>query len=373
VEGADTFADGSPLGTEKIQYQLILDGADMFHAGVNGCLPTPAHVAGTTIKNSSTDAQGKYSVGFPVSGLHAAVVLSCSIQDLYASQVEGATIRASVLADATTCPSFCSAQGTPGSDCVTDCESGERTIIASQALDQDEMSALISQYPDGNLVWSAPLSFSGLGPALTPGAGPDLQVDGGAAQASAHVDVESFDSSSCEVAEQCVRAAGSRTVLRFDGTIQNIGSADLMIGDPSNSPLFTSSSCHNVSLLKNIMLYELLDPETGESIDVDGQQIVGRKQGFCMMDITQINASAPQGQYSCTNQGITRGWADVYDAALDCQFLDVTGVPPGNYSLRLTVNPDQLFDETDYNNNTVVVPVTIPDAPPSIRSSRRYR
>jgi hypothetical protein len=173
------------------------------------------------------------------------------------------------------------------------------------------------------------------------------------------------DSSSCEVAEACVRAPGKRTVLRFDGTIENLGSSDLVIGDPTNSGLFTTSSCHNVELLKNIMLYELIDPASGNVVQADNQDVIGRKQGFCMMDITQINATAPQGQYNCENQGITRGWADVYDSALDCQFLDITDVPAGNYNLRLTVNPDALFNESDMSNNTVEVPVVIPSVIPN--------
>jgi hypothetical protein len=367
ISGRGSFADGTPIAGESVQYQLILDGANMFQAGSNGCLPTPAHVAGTVIETATPDRLGNYSLNIPVTQLRAAVVKSCSIQQLSASQVEDATIRASILANATTCPAFCSAQGTAGGACVDDCEKGNRTIVASQAVSPAQMGALLQQAQGsgGNIQWNQNLSFVSLGPVLTPGGLPDLQVDAAAAQASAHVDQETFDGSSCEVAEQCVRAAGLRTVLRFDGTIENLGNADLVIGDPTNSPLFTSSSCHNVQLLKNIMLYELVDPATGANIQVDNQAVLGRKQGFCMMDIMQINAAAPQGQYNCNYQGITTGWADVYDAALDCQFLDVTGVSPGNYTLRLTVNPDQLFQESDYNNNTIEVPVTVPSSPPT--------
>ncbi|MDR3606367.1 MAG: lysyl oxidase family protein [Oligoflexia bacterium] len=360
VSGQDTFADGSPIASKTIQYQIILDGANMFQAGIDGCLPTPAHVAGTVIENATSDLQGQYSLAVPITSLKAAVVKQCWILQLHSSQVEGVTLRASILADDTTCPGYCSAQGDPSETCVDDCETGNRTIIASQSLSGDALNALIAQAPNGYIAWTQALVFSGLGPVLTPGGGPDLQVDGSAAQASAHVDQESFDASSCEVAEQCVRAPGLRTVLRFDGTIENLGAADLVVGNSANSPLFTASSCHNVKLLKNIMLYELVDPDTGTTIQVGNQDVIGRKQGFCMMDITQINATAPQGQYDCDNQGITQGWADVYDAALECQFLDVTGVPAGNYLLRLTVNPDQLFTEIDYSNNTVSVPVTIP-------------
>jgi hypothetical protein len=364
VTGAGTFADGTPVASKSVQYQLILDGANLFQAGVNGCLPTPAHVAGTVIESASSGAQGQYSLDVPVGQLKAAVVRQCAINSLHTSQIEGLTLRASILADATTCPAYCSAQGDPSASCVSDCTTGNRTIDASQAVTPDQLAALLQNAPGGNIQWNLALTFNGLGPALGTGSLPDLQVDGVAAQSSAHVDQENFTADSCEVAEQCVRAPGARTVMRFDGTIQNLGDADLVIGSPTDSGLFTQSSCHNVSLLKNIMLYELIDPQTGAVIQVDNQDVVGRKQGFCMMDITQVNATAPQGQYDCTNQGITRGWADVYDAALDCQFLDITGVPAGNYTLRLTVNPDGLFNESDTTNNTVNVPVSVPATVP---------
>jgi hypothetical protein len=357
VSGQGALADGTPVASESVQYQLILDGANMFQAGVDGCLPTPAHVAGTVIQNSTADAHGNFAISVPITSLQAAVVRQCSLQELNSSQIEGLTIKASILANATTCPAYCSALGTPGASCVDDCTTGNRTLIASQSLSAQQVDAALQ---NGTIQINQNLQFTGLGPALETGSGPDLQVDGNAAQNSAHVDQESFDASSCEVAEACVRAPGKRTVLRFDGTIENLGSSDLVIGDPTNSGLFTVSSCHNVELLKNIMLYELIDPATGSVVQADNQDVIGRKQGFCMMDITQINATAPQGQYNCENQGITRGWADVYDSALDCQFLDITDVPAGNYHLRLTVNPDALFDESDMSNNTVEVPVTIP-------------
>jgi hypothetical protein len=362
VSGAASFADGTPVSSRSMQLQLILDGANLFQAGVNGCLPTPAHVAGTVIQSSGTDAQGQYALTVPVTSLRAAVVRQCSIQSLSAAQVEGISLRASILADSTTCPAYCSAQGDPSASCVNDCTSGNRTIDASQAVSPDQLQALLKS--GGTIQWTQPLAFNGLGPALGSGSAPDLVVDGAAAQASAHVDQESFSATSCEVAEQCVRAPGLRTVLRFDGTIENLGDADLVIGSPTQSGLFTQSTCHNVPLLKNIMLYELIDPQTGEVVQADGTDVVGRKQGFCMMDITQINATAPQGRYDCNNQGITRGWADVYDADLECQLLDVTGVTPGDYQLRLTANPDGLFDESDPSNNTVSVPVSIPASVP---------
>jgi hypothetical protein len=219
---------------------------------------------------------------------------------------------------------------------------------------------LVQSINSGNLHWDLPLIFSSLGPALSSNNGPDLKIDGTAAQVSAHVTQESFDAASCEVVEACVRAPGIRTLLRFDGTIENVGNDDLILGNPDSEGFFNFSRCHQVNLLKEIMLYELIDPQTKTVVKVNNQEVIGRKQGFCIMDISQVNATSPRGPYDCSNQGLTRGWADVYDSFLECQFLDVTGVSPGNYLLRLSVNPDGLWSESNMTNNTVEVPVTIP-------------
>lgn len=364
VSGVATFPDGTPVPNAKMQIQLILDGANLFQPGPGGCTETPAHIAGTVIDTVMSGPSGQYSLSVPIGNLRAAVVRQCAIQSLQSKQVEGLRIKATILADPNSCPAYCSASGTPGDQCVSDCATGNRTIEAADTLAPQIVTQVVSQAVSqsgaGIVRWAEPLKFAQLGPILATGPGPHLVVDAQAAQTSASIDEETFGPNSCEIAESCVRAAGTRRLLRFDGVIENLGADDLVIGDPVSSPLFTNSSCHHVPLLSNIMLYELVDPTSGSVVQVDGQEIVGRKQGFCMMDITQVNASAPEGQYSCSYQGITSGWADVYDSDLECQYLDITGVPPGSYTLRLTVNPDGIFQESDTTDNTANVPIAIP-------------
>jgi hypothetical protein len=359
VNGQASFSDGTPVTNRSMQLQFVLDGANMFPLNNSGCTQqTPAHVAGTVIEQSSASPTGGYTLSTSIHSLYAAVVRSCLIQNLNSDQIEGLTIKASILADATTCPVYCSAQGDPSQDCVIQCSTGNRTLGAQQTLTAQQVLAADSS--NGTIQWSGPLVFNSLGPVLDVGSGPVLAVDAGAAQTSAHVTQEGFAPGACEVEQQCIRAPGNRTLLRFDGTIDNLGDEDLVIGSPTDNSLFTQDSCHHVPLLKDIMLYELIDPSTGKVVQVDDQDVIGRKEGFCMMDISQVNATAPQGKYDCNNQGITAGWADVYDADLDCQFLDITGVPAGNYNLRLTVNPEGLFPQSDSSNAVAEFPVTIP-------------
>ena len=110
-------------------------------------------------------------------------------------------------------------------------------------------------------------------------------------------------------------------------------------------------------------------PERGPVIDLRHQDVAGldcqrhgnvvaagHKVGFCLEDAHSWSSNAnPQVKYDCNYQGIQAGWADVYAAGLPCQYIDITGVPPGDYVLRLAINPAGLLPEADTNNNVTLV------------------
>ena len=113
----------------------------------------------------------------------------------------------------------------------------------------------------------------------------------------------------------------------------------------------------------------VLTPMTNDwDYDQDGETIpgyVGLKQAFCWLDSQRLYGTRPP-RYNCGNQGITAGWADVYGRSLDCQWIDITGLPAGNYQMRVSVNDSQtIVQESDYSNNNVAVKVRI-TAPGSV-------
>ena len=184
---------------------------------------------------------------------------------------------------------------------------------------------------------------------------PDLRINRSMLSRSVEVAHRTFSADECAVIERCVPRAGTRRILRFDASIANVGAGDLRIGDPSSRPgLFHFSPCHGHYHMNGFSTYQLLN---SSGIEVRRS----RKQGFCLRDDRPFLPDAPASKgFDCDRQGITRGWQDVYDKSLDCQFLDVTGVPPGRYNLKVTVNPDQLLRESNYGNNSVTVVVRIP-------------
>ncbi len=188
-------------------------------------------------------------------------------------------------------------------------------------------------------------------------AGPDLFVD--ESELMPEIDTINVAQDSCELIEMCVNGTGLRTVLRFNTFTPNIGSRDMAMGVPSNHPdLFHYSDCHDHYHFDHYAGYELLDGS--------GVVATGHKQAFCLIDLEPWAWADDPGQFDCGNQGISRGYADVYGAYLPCQWIDVTDVPAGTYTLRIALNNPPpgtsvpVINEADYGNNVAEVEVEIP-------------
>ena len=185
----------------------------------------------------------------------------------------------------------------------------------------------------------------------------DLYVDGARLAASLDFETKNFDTNDCEYIEGCVQGTGDRDLLRFGTTTPNQGVGDMHLGYPDNYEQFVFSPCHQHYHFESYASYELRDAA--------GNVVApGHKQAFCLMDWEDengVNFWDTTGEvYDCDYQGIQSTWADTYDSYLDCQFVDVTGLPPGDYKLFVHVNYDKVLAEADYDNNTVEIDVTIP-------------
>jgi len=186
---------------------------------------------------------------------------------------------------------------------------------------------------------------------------PDLIILGSAV--NPHVVTETFASGSCAVAEGLI-PAGTRKIIRFDTQTVNQGNADLFFGNPAINPLFVYAPCHAHYHFQNYMSYRLRS--------ANGQiAATGLKVGFCVLDVFRWSgSSAPNALYTCVNQGIQQGWGDLYDSTLDGQWIDITGLPDGNYTMEMEANPLGIILESDYGNNITTIPITIGNssAPP---------
>jgi Lysyl oxidase len=115
----------------------------------------------------------------------------------------------------------------------------------------------------------------------------------------------------------------------------------------------------------------------------------GRKVSFCLAD-TNIDFWGRKGdgprQYIAPDclfpfesdgvtdhfvQGITRGWADIYDWYLPDQYIDVSGVADGIYVLETVADPDDLLAEADESNNCETIVIRLAGASTGTPSATR--
>lgn len=187
---------------------------------------------------------------------------------------------------------------------------------------------------------------------------PDLTIDPARVHSDMSFGWEFFPDADCSVLDNCVRAPGWRRLMRFSTQTPNIGTGDAVFGRPeAGNPAFDYNACVDQYRFETYAQYHLRDS--------GGTEVAtGYKRAFCLMDTNRYDTTtpgvSPTPVYGCSNQGIARGWSDVYSAGLDCQYVDVTDITPGDYTLRVSLNTAHRLIESSYDNDDVDVPITIP-------------
>ena len=165
----------------------------------------------------------------------------------------------------------------------------------------------------------------------------------------------------CSVAEHTVGAPGVRRLLRFSTGVTNVGAGDLLLGDPSDpakAHFFEYAPCHGHYHFSGFANYRLLAADNSIALD-------GHKQAFCIEDnIDKLGVDPdPALPTTCSSPGLHRGWSDVYYNHTEANWIDITGLAAGTYTLVVTLNDQRAIAESDYTNNAGQVQVTIVDDP----------
>ncbi len=155
----------------------------------------------------------------------------------------------------------------------------------------------------------------------------------------------------CLVTAGCVRGLGIRHIIMFTTHITNVGDEDYYIGAPPTdiheaSTQFVYDPCHQHWHYMGYADYILYNS--------DGYRVpIGSKTGFSVLDAFCFGTEM---KYNGINMGISAHCGDVYGKETPCQWIDITDIPAGDYTMVVRVNWDKSPDkigrvEKRYDNN----------------------
>lgn len=188
---------------------------------------------------------------------------------------------------------------------------------------------------------------------------PDLVLDHIELMRTAHLEDRPLAWLNCAMEENCVASKAyevernygtgleTRRLLRFTASVLNAGTADFRPSLPKHE--WEWHMCH--------MHYHSMEVfATFDVIDSSGNKVAeGHKASFCLED--NLCMPGVQPRYKCLNygdQGISVNCTDIYKYNIDCQWVDISELEPGHYTLKVAVNPEYKVGEISYDNNAAI-------------------
>ena len=185
----------------------------------------------------------------------------------------------------------------------------------------------------------------------------------------------------------------NRDYLNFGATIWNAGSGPFVVegfrdgaqplmtavqyiyrnGQPVSSQTvgqfeFDTRRGHHHWHMEDIAQYDLLDAS-------DNRVVLSHKQSFCLAPTDGVNLTLPGANWQPDQAGLwsacagedsiwlrevlPAGWGDTYYQSVAGQSFNITNLPNGTYTVRVTTDPNSNLLETDYTNNTGLLSITL--------------
>ena len=150
--------------------------------------------------------------------------------------------------------------------------------------------------------------------------------------------------------------------------IQDGAAADGWAEHATPATMFYQGDGHNHWHVEGLQLWQLSFDRT---IDNPSDVLrTGKKIGFCFWDNYRLPGAGDDHYHPSTTSaclktgttvpmGLSVGWGDTYPANIAFQYIDIAGLPNGDYWLTVTADPDGEFLESNESNNVTQVKIRI--------------